>query len=81
MCSLSDEMDYARVSSTLSITSVTGQKTQTCAAVSAVDDRVLEGNEDFSVNLLSLGEGNVTVIQGAETLNVVIEDDEGVATH
>lgn len=75
---LSAGVDYSDVNTTVYIVPATNQKTQTCAVVSPRDDMDLEGNEDFSVNLSNLGEGNnITIIQGAETLNVQIQDDEG----
>ena len=60
-----------------SIIPSSNQKTQTCAVVSPLDDQLLEVTEQFTVGISSQGEGNVVVIQGAETLNVLIEDDEG----
>ena len=44
-----------------------------------LDDNNLEGDEDLSL-CLSAGD-DVTVVQGAETLQVIIEDDEGITAH
>lgn len=44
-----------------------------------LDDNNLEGDEDLSL-CLSAGD-DVTVVQGAEKLQVIIEDDEGITAH
>lgn len=44
-----------------------------------LDDNILEGDEDLSLCLSA--EDDVTLVQGAETLQVIIEDDEGIIVH
>ena len=70
-------MDYVSTSISISTSPDLPRKTSTCAAVSLVDDNALEGDERFSACLADLMTENVTILQGAETLNVIIEDDEG----
>ena len=71
-------VDYVSTSISISTSPDLPRKTSTCAAVSLLDDNALEGDEGFSASLVDLMmTENVTILQGAETLNVIIEDDEG----
>ena len=45
--------------------------------MSPLDDNKREGDEEFSVCLSDMMSGGVTLVQGAETLRVTIEDNEG----
>ena len=52
--------------------------TKTCTTLPVLDDDILEGDEDLS---LCLSGDDVTVVEGAETLQVIIEDDEGISAY
>ena len=49
--------------------------TKTCTTLPVLNDNILEGDEDL---YLCLSGDDVTVVEGAETLQVIIEDDEGI---
>ena len=61
------------------MTSLPSLKTQTCSAVGVVDDDALEGDERLTASLDDFGGGgwDIVLIQGAESLSVLIEDNEG----
>ena len=44
----------------------------------AINDDVLEGDECFSVTITAVMPNELTVIEGADSVNVIIEDDEGM---
>ena len=63
---------------TIAIPSDISQETSICTAVSAIDDDILEGDECFSVEISAVMPNELTVIEGADRVNVIIEDDEGI---
>ena len=63
---------------TFAISSDISQKVRSCAAVPILNDNILEGDECLSVSISAWIKDEVTVVDGAETVKVIIEDDEGI---
>ena len=64
-------------STELSINTSLTQKIQTCVSVDVINDDILEGDENIFV-YLEFAPENFFIVEGAEKLSVVIEDDEGI---
>ena len=64
-------------STELSINTSLTQTIQTCVSVDVINDDILEGDENIFV-YLEFAPENVFIVEGAEKLSVVIEDDEGI---
>lgn len=77
MITLSDVEDYVQSDISFSLSSDLSQKSQLCAAVTVNNDDEFEGDEDFSVCLSDIAPANCIIVEGGESLNVIIEDDEG----
>lgn len=73
----SDMEDFIPSDTSFSISSDLSQKSQMCAAVTVNYDNQLEGDEDFSVCLSDIPPANCVIVEGGESVDITIEDNEG----
>ena len=70
--------DYVRSDTSFAISSDLSQKSQMCAAVTVNNDNQVEGDKAFSACLSDLPPANCIIVEGGGSINVTIEDDEGI---
>lgn len=69
-------MDYTPVSATLTLPANTPVGTLSCVSLNIIDDQDMEQREYFSLRLMNLSPGIVTVNEGGEVQIVRILDDD-----
>ena len=74
----SEGEDFLQSDTIFTVSTGITQRTQTCVAVSLMDDSLLEGDEVFAACLTDVASEDVTVVEGAEKVEIIIEDDEGI---
>ena len=72
----SDPPDYLPIDTNITISSGTPSGSSLCFTVNIIDDELLEVEEMFKLNLESLSQPLVTVVDRSDILHVTITDNE-----